>query len=130
MQRFTVKVEAATLNTEARALRSALETGAATEYLVHARRLYDWLVRPLDQALKRNRVDTLVFVPDGALRLIPLAVLHDGKQFLIERYAVATSPALALTDRCRATRPCRRCARSWTPSAACSAAKLSRTRIL
>jgi len=37
-------------------------------------------------------------VPDGVLRLIPLSALHDGRQFLIERYAVATVPSLRLVD--------------------------------
>src|SRR5262249_43245440 len=37
-------------------------------------------------------------VPDGILRSIPLAALHDGKQFLITKYAVATTPSLSLTD--------------------------------
>ena len=40
----------------------------------------------------------LVFVPDGVLRTVPLAALHDGQGFLIERYAIATVPGLTLTD--------------------------------
>ncbi len=43
-------------------------------------------------------MQTLVFVPDGALRLIPMAALHNGEQFLIQKYALATTPGLALTD--------------------------------
>src|SRR4029079_16301776 len=35
---------------------------------------------------------------DGALRTIPLAALHDGQQFLVARYALATTPGLPLTD--------------------------------
>jgi CHAT domain-containing protein len=42
--------------------------------------------------------DTLVFVPDGPLRTIPMAALHDGKQFLINRYPIAITPSLNLTD--------------------------------
>ena len=37
-------------------------------------------------------------VPDGALRLLPLAALHDGQQFLVEKYALAMTPSLTLTD--------------------------------
>jgi CHAT domain-containing protein len=37
-------------------------------------------------------------VPDGPLRTVPMAVLHDGKQLLINKYAVATTPGLELTD--------------------------------
>jgi CHAT domain-containing protein len=31
------------------------------------------------------------------LRLLPVAALHDGKQYLIEKYAVSTTPSLTLT---------------------------------
>ena len=45
-----------------------------------------------------KRIDTLVFVPDGVLRTIPMAALHDREGFLIERYAIATTPGIELTD--------------------------------
>jgi CHAT domain-containing protein len=35
---------------------------------------------------------------DTRLRSIPLAALHDGKGFIIERYSVGLMPSLALTD--------------------------------
>jgi CHAT domain-containing protein len=38
----------------------------------------------------------LIYVPDGALRLVPLAALYDGKKFLIEDYAVVISPGMSL----------------------------------
>jgi CHAT domain-containing protein len=66
--------------------------------LRHAQRLYNWLIRPLESDLANLPVKTLVFVPDGALRLIPMAALHDGHDFLIRKYALATTPGLALTD--------------------------------
>src|SRR5439155_21215955 len=40
----------------------------------------------------------IVLVPDGALRLLPLAALHDGQRFLIEKYAVAVTLSLTLTE--------------------------------
>ena len=39
-----------------------------------------------------------MIVPGGALRTIPIAALHDGNQFLIEKYAISTTPGLELTD--------------------------------
>src|SRR5262249_20855143 len=67
------------------------------EYLPHAQKLYDWIIRPLEPELDSS-VDTLVFVPDGALRTIPMAALHDGKQFLIAKYPVAITPGMDLSD--------------------------------
>ncbi len=75
-----------------------LEKRTTREYLPHAQQLYDWLIRPLEEDLSRLNVDTLVVVPDGPLRTIPMSALHDGKPFLISRFAVATSPGLDLTD--------------------------------
>jgi CHAT domain-containing protein len=63
-----------------------------------AQQLYQWLLRDLEQTLKDSHTDTLVFVLDGALRNIPMAVLYDGKQYLIEKYAVALTPGLQLIN--------------------------------
>lgn len=95
LSQFTVPVDGATLKTQvqkmARNLRNRLPATMATK-------LYGWLVAPTEELLKAQGIETLVFVPDGALRLIPMAALYDGKQFLIEKYAVATSPGLTLFD--------------------------------
>ncbi|MEH2140469.1 CHAT domain-containing protein [Nostoc sp.] len=58
--------------------------------------IYSWLIRPaeMDRAFKDTQ--TLVFVLDGRLRNIPIAALYDGKQYLIEKYAVALSPGMQL----------------------------------
>lgn len=59
-------------------------------------KLYDWLIRPAEEAKVLHDTQTLVFVLDGKLRNIPMAALYDGKQYLIEKYAVALSPGLQL----------------------------------
>lgn len=58
--------------------------------------IYDWLIRPAEQDGVFKDTKTLVFVLDKKLRNIPTAALYDGKQFLIEQYAVALSPGLQL----------------------------------
>jgi CHAT domain-containing protein/Tfp pilus assembly protein PilF len=98
MKRFRVKVDEEALTKEVRAFRTKLEKRTSREYLPHAQRLYDWLIRPLEPTVTGLRIDTLVFVPDGPLRTIPMAALHDGNAFLITRFAVATTPGLNLTD--------------------------------
>lgn len=98
LKRFSIPVGAATLTQEVRQFRRKLEKRTTREYLPHAQQLYDWLVRPLEADLAPLRIDTLVFVPDGALRTIPMAALHDGKQFLVSKYALAITPGLNLTD--------------------------------
>lgn len=61
-----------------------------------ARSLYDWLIAPIAPILRQRGIDTLVFVPDGALRTVPAAVLRGPDGYLIEDYVVATTPGLQL----------------------------------
>ena len=98
LKRLTVAVSSNVLTQEIRQFRRRLEKRTTREYLPHAQRLYDWLIRPLDADLTSFQIDTLIFVPDGALRTIPMGALHDGKQFLVSKYALGITPGLNLTD--------------------------------
>ncbi|QSJ18218.1 CHAT domain-containing protein [Nostoc sp. UHCC 0702] len=62
-----------------------------------AQKLYNWIIRPFEADLNQNKINTIVFTQDGFLRSIPMAALHDGKKYLIEKYAIATTPSLRLT---------------------------------
>ncbi|HSU53324.1 MAG TPA: CHAT domain-containing protein [Candidatus Dormibacteraeota bacterium] len=98
IHRFTANVGADELTAQIREFRHHLETRTSNAYLGEARQLYDWLIRPVIGLLTANKINTLVFVPDGALQTIPLAALQDGKRFLIEKFAVAVSPGLSLME--------------------------------
>jgi CHAT domain-containing protein len=98
LTRLSIPVSSATLTQEVRAFRRTVEKRTTREYLPHAQQLYAWLIRPLEPDLASFQITTLVFIPDGPLRTVPMAALHDGKQFLIEKFAVATTPGLSLTD--------------------------------
>lgn len=63
-----------------------------------SQQLYDWLIRPAEAKLGRDRIKTLVFVLDGSLRTVPIAALHNGKQYLIENYSIAITPGLQLVE--------------------------------
>ena len=98
LKRVSVPVGIDRLTQEVRQFRRRLEKRTTREYLPHAQQLYDWLMRPLEADFKEAGIDTLVFVPDGPLLTIPMAALHDGKEFLISKYAMAITPGLNLTD--------------------------------
>ena len=98
MTRIAVPVGAEALTKEIRLFRRTVEKRTTREYLPHAQQLYDWLVRPLEPELAQQQIATLVFVPDSALRTIPMAALHDGSTFLINKFAVALTPGITLTD--------------------------------
>jgi CHAT domain-containing protein len=97
-EQFTIPVSETALTGEVQKFRQLLEKRTTNEYLVPAQLLYDQLVRPIDPALAAHHIDTLVIVPDTMLRVIPFAALHDGKNFLIDRYATAIAPSLRLVD--------------------------------
>lgn len=92
-----VPVPADTVNAQINQFRRSLELGERDFRFRfdEAQQLYDWLIRPFEADLAE--VKTLVFVNDGLLRSVPMAALHDGNQFLIEKFAIATTPSLKLT---------------------------------
>lgn len=78
-------------------LYSSLYLGySSEERLGISQQIYDWLIRPAEGDLASNEIKTLVFVLDGFLRSLPMAALHDGQNYLIEKYSVALSPGLQL----------------------------------
>jgi len=95
--RRSVAVSAKTIQSAARAFAEVLRNGEAG-YLGPAGQLYDWLLRPFEATLAQNPIDTLIFVPDGVLRLIPIDTLHDGRQFVVEKYATGTVIGMSMTN--------------------------------
>ena len=54
------------------------------------------LIRPIESATDQKQVKNLVFVLDSALRNIPMAALHDGKQYAVEKFSIALTPGMQL----------------------------------
>jgi CHAT domain-containing protein len=52
----------------------------------------------MEAELEKAQTKTIVFVMNGNLRVIPPAVLHDGKKYLIEKYSIASVPSWQLTE--------------------------------
>ena len=98
MWQVTVPVRRQALDFSLQNLRASLQRTAGSIYRQNASEVYGWLVEPLEAVLAHVRPDTLVFVPNATLQMVPLAALYDGRQFLVERYSVATIPGLSLTD--------------------------------
>lgn len=94
----TIKVSKADLDKLVLRLRQNL-SNPHSNTLTDLQQLYQWLVAPFEpeiqQLLKDKTIDTLVFAPDDNLRLIPMAALHDGKQYLIEKMPIGTIDRLS-----------------------------------
>lgn len=71
-------------------------TAFVEDWMPVAQRVYKLLLQPVETELAASGVKTLVFVPDGLLRGVPMAALHDGQQYLIEKYSVVLTPGLQL----------------------------------
>jgi CHAT domain-containing protein len=69
---------------------------SSQEQLKLSQTVYDWLIRPASEQLKSRNIKTLVFVPDGLLRSLPMSALHDGNHYLIEDYRIAITPGFQL----------------------------------
>jgi CHAT domain-containing protein len=91
-------VTAAVLGNEIQNLRSELLDAGSRDFLRSSRKLYGWLLEPFEQELANANVQELIIVPDGYLRLIPVAALHDGNQFMAERYLISTVTGLTMTE--------------------------------
>ena len=95
--RYPVAVSAQDLNRAIVNFGQALKSpGSEVEPL--AQQLYTWLIAPLSAQLEQGGIEALVYAPDGALRYIPLAALHDGEQYLAQRFSISHITAASLTD--------------------------------
>ena len=97
LQVFNTPLEPTQLQKAIADLRYTLVIRSRRDFFAPSQKIYNWLLRPLEKnLLAQTNLKTLVFVLDGSLKNIPMATLHDGKQFLIEKYRVSLTPGLKL----------------------------------
>lgn len=74
------------------------KTRFAYEIQELSQQTYEWLIQPVQTKLVDSKVKTLVFVLDGLLRNIPMAVLYDrlNQEYLVQKYALVITPGLQL----------------------------------
>lgn len=96
---YRAPITSAAVLDHTRDLRQLLEKRTTRQYLRPAQHLYDALIRPIEGLIQAEGVDTLVIVPDGLLRTIPFAALHDrqSQRFLVDLTPLALVPSLRLT---------------------------------
>jgi CHAT domain-containing protein len=70
----------------------------ADDVKASAQKLHKWLIEPIKADLDRIKPQTIIYAPDGKLRYIPLAALHDGKQWLTQQYRIHNIVSYNLTD--------------------------------
>ncbi|EDX75594.1 filamentous haemagglutinin family N-terminal domain protein [Coleofasciculus chthonoplastes PCC 7420] len=86
------------LNRSQQLRRAVTDVRIPRPYLPVSQQLYQWLIAPLEAELASREINNLAFVVDVGLRSLPMAVLHDGNGFILERYSIGLMPSLSLTD--------------------------------
>jgi filamentous hemagglutinin family protein len=79
-------------------MRGVTDPRFGNTFLSPAQKLYDYLIRPLEAGLSTTEINNLAFVMDDGLRLLPMAALHDGEQFLVEKYSIGMMPSFSLVN--------------------------------
>jgi CHAT domain-containing protein len=102
--RRTVNVDRVTLNHAITDFRQVLDN-PDDDPKPAAQTLYNYLIRPLEADLVAAGIETIIYAPDGPLRYVPLAALHDGHQWLVENYRVNNITARSLQDLDKAPNP-------------------------
>ncbi len=92
IERVDVEVNHQDFFAAAKELQALLPLRLHNRFRQPAKALYNWLIRPIEPLLAD--IKTLVIVPEGDLRKIPLSTLYDGEHFLIEKYALSVAPSL------------------------------------
>ncbi len=90
----TIKLES--LNALIQDYRNILQN-PLSQPLPLANKLYSILIAPIADELEKDKVKTLMVSLDAALRYLPLAALHDGNRYLVERYDLSIYTAAAKT---------------------------------
>jgi CHAT domain-containing protein len=95
--RRTINIKREKLNQEITNFLAGLRDASSQDIQKPAQQMYTWLIKPFETELAELKIDTIIYAPDGQLRYIPLTALHDGKQWLVEKYRVNNITAASLT---------------------------------
>jgi CHAT domain-containing protein/tetratricopeptide (TPR) repeat protein len=96
--RKTTNIKREALNKDISDFLSSLRDPSSTDAQADAKKFYNYLIKPFEAELKEAKIETIIYSPDGQLRYIPLAALHDGKQWLIEKYRINNITSASLTN--------------------------------
>ncbi len=97
-----VWLESVSIAQDVKRFREALESPHDNRYLDLSQRLYRQLFRPIENVIDKRQV---LIVAHGALHYLPFNALHDGHEFLIDRYRLRLLPSASVMPYLRAVHP-------------------------
>ncbi|MEM1425941.1 MAG: CHAT domain-containing protein, partial [Cyanobacteria bacterium P01_H01_bin.130] len=91
------------LSSQASQLRTAMTSPlkrriSPTSYLPAAQQLYENLIRPVQERLELDNIDSIILSLSPELRSTPIAALHDGDRHFIENYNFTILPSFDAID--------------------------------
>ncbi len=90
------QIKSAELNLQIHQLRQALQN-PVSDIKPLAQNMYQLLIEPIAKDLEQAGAVVVMSSLDGALRYVPMASLHDGEQYMAEKYSFAIYTAAAQT---------------------------------
>lgn len=90
------QVPEATLRSTVAAFQQELQVSDTFTRRQAAQQLYQWIIAPYAETLQAQGIDTLLFCLGNGVRGLPMAALHDGEEFLLEKYSLTNIPAFNL----------------------------------
>ncbi|PZO42183.1 MAG: hypothetical protein DCF19_08035 [Pseudanabaena frigida] len=94
----TVKISKEKLEELIFEYRVGLRSASLEDIKEASKAIYEVLIKPIETELVAAKAEAILYAPDGVLRYAPLAALHDGKQWLVEKYRISNLIAYTLTD--------------------------------
>lgn len=87
---YAEKLDSERLAEDVQEFRKYLEDPSSIRFMDSSRRLYARLFKPIELQVNQKN---LTIVSHGALHYLPFNALHDGKDFLIDRYSIRVMPS-------------------------------------
>ena len=94
----SLEIETNNLESTVAEFRNQIQNPNSNSIRQSAKQLYDWIIEPIEDDLKKHNIQTIIYAPDGQMRYVPLGALYDGEKWLIENYQINYITALSLTD--------------------------------
>ena len=96
-----VWLEGGNLAQDVKAFREALDSPKDSRHLALSQKLHRQLFQPLEATITKQHV---LIVAHGALHYLPFNALHDGREYVIDRYRLRQLPSASIMPYLRGTR--------------------------
>ena len=101
IEAVSLNIRTSDLSADITSYLESIKRNDGTSFGSRSRVLHRELIEPLMPMLGRQRVETLVILPDGPLHLLPFGSLTDsGGHFLLEKFALSYAPTRSILQYC------------------------------